>query len=108
MALYEYRRYDAMPGRLPDLHSRFHDVTLSAFDRHGIDPVGFWDTVVGGSNELHYLLRWRDMADRESRWASFLADQEWQAARASTEQNGPIVAKVYNQLWQPTPYSSLK
>jgi hypothetical protein len=105
--LYEYRRYEAMPGRLPDLHRRFREITLGLWERHGIEQVGFWEASVGVTNELHYLLRWQDMADREAKWAAFQADPEWHQARAKTEANGPIVRRVENAFWAPTDYSKL-
>ena len=39
---------------------------------------------------------------------SVMADPEWHSARAKTEENGPIVAKVTNYILGPTPYSSVK
>lgn len=105
--LYEYRRYEAMPGRLPDLHRRFREITLGLWERHGIQQVGFWEASVGTSNELHYLLRWQNMGDREAKWTAFQADPEWQRARAATEANGPIVRRVENAFWAPTDYSNL-
>jgi hypothetical protein len=105
--LYEYRRYEAMPGRLPDLHRRFREITLGLFERNGIEQVGFWEASVGVTNELHYLLRWKDMGDREARWSAFQADPEWLQARAATEANGPLVRRVENAFWAPTDYSKL-
>lgn len=106
--LYEYRRYEAMPGRLPDLHRRFREITLGLWERHGIEQVGFWEASVGTSNELHYMLRWQDMGDREAKWAAFQADPEWHKARAKTEENGPLVRRVENAFWAPTDYSKLR
>ena len=105
--LYEYRRYEAMPGRLPDLLHRFENHTVRIWARHGIEPVGFWVAEVGTSNVLHYLLRWADMADREKRWTAFLADEEWLKTRAATEAAGPLVGRVVNEFWKPTGFSAL-
>ncbi len=106
--LYEYRCYDAVPGRLPDLHNRFQNITTPLFEKHGIEVVGFWTADVGTSNQLHYLLRWPDMAERERRWSAFVADPEWLEKRAATEANGPLVTRVVNQFWSPTPYSPMR
>jgi hypothetical protein len=106
--LYEYRRYEATPGRLRDVHRRFNDLTLKAWERHGIEPVGFWDALVGESNQLHYLLRWEDMQVRDIRWEAFLADEEWQAGFIESESSGPLVARIHNELWRPTAYSQLR
>ena len=107
--IYEMRSYRAMPGRMPDLVKRFDTITLKLFEKHGIKQAGFWTTLVGDSNqELYYLLAWESLADREKKWNAFAADPEWQAKRAETEKDGPIVANVANQLLSPTAFSSVK
>ena len=53
--IYEYRAYYVMPGRMPDVQKRFADVTMGLFKKHGIKVVGFWDSVIGESNELVYI-----------------------------------------------------
>ncbi|HEY0185507.1 MAG TPA: NIPSNAP family protein [Rhodopila sp.] len=107
--IYELRIYECVPGRLPDLNKRFSTITLKIWERHGIKQAGFWTTVIGESNmTLYYMLAWESLAERETKWNAFQADPEWHAARAKTEENGPIVAKVTNYILGPTPYSSVK
>ncbi len=109
MALYELRVYYCLPGRLPALLKRFETITLKLWDKHGIKQAGFWTVAVGDSNQaLYYLVQWDSLADREKKWAAFQADPEWQAKRAETEKDGPIVAKVVNSILQPTAFSSVK
>ncbi len=108
MALFEYRVYEAVPGRLPDLNKRFLNHTLGFFEKHGIQVVGFWEAVAGTTNELHYILRYDSLAHREQAWDAFGRDEGWLAVRAETEANGPIVARVRNQFWRPTAYSPLQ
>lgn len=104
--IYEYRAYDVVPGRMPDLQDRFAKHTLALFKKHGIRVVGFWDTVIGESNELVYLCAFDDLAHRERAWSAFLADPEWQAAKRATEANGPLVERVVNKIWKPTAFSA--
>ena len=107
--LYELRIYHCVPGRLPDLNKRFANITLKIWEKHAIRQAGFWTTLIGESNHsLHYLLAWESLADREKKWDAFQADPEWHAARAETEKNGPIVARVENHILAPTPYSVVK
>jgi NIPSNAP len=107
--IHELRIYECVPGRLPDLNNRFSTITLKLWEKHGIRQAGFWTTLIGESNQiLYYMLAWESLAERESKWAAFMADPDWQAARAKTEANGPIVAKVTNYILAPTPYSSVK
>lgn len=107
--IYELRVYECVPGRLPDLLKRFDTITLKIWERHGIKQAGFWTTLIGESNQiLHYLLAWDSLADREKKWNAFAADPEWLAARAQTEANGAIVAKVTNAILAPTSFSSVQ
>lgn len=107
--IHELRIYHCMPGRLPDVNQRFQSITLPLWEKHGIRPVGFWTTAVGPSNnDLYYLLAWDDMAERERRWNAFATDAEWIAARARTEENGPLVERIENMLLAPTAYSAIR
>lgn len=107
--IYELRVYHCVPGRLPDLLKRFDTITLKIWQRFGIEQAGFWTTLAGESNQtLTYLLKFDSLADREKKWNAFQADPEWHAARAETEKNGPIVAKVTNSFLQPTSFSAVK
>jgi hypothetical protein len=107
--LYELRIYHCAPGRLPDLNRRFETITLKLWEKYGIRQVGFWTVLIGESNQaLHYLLEWKDLAERERVWNAFQSDPEWIAQRAETEKNGPLIARVSNSILTPTSYSKLK
>lgn len=86
--MYELRVYQCMPGRLPDLNKRFETITLKLWEKHGIRAVGFWTTLVGASNqELHYMLEWKDMAERERVFGGFMGDPRVaQGARRDREE----------------------
>ena len=65
-------------------------------------------TLIGqNSQRLYYLLEWENLAERERKWGAFMADPDWLKARAQTEKDGPIVAKVVNEILSPTPYSKV-
>jgi hypothetical protein len=107
--LYELRTYSAMPGRLPDLHKRFSEITMGFFKKHGIRVVGFWTNEIGGPNDqLLYILAYDSLADREKKWGAFLADQERLARFAETEKNGPLVRQLTAHILRPTPYSPMQ
>jgi hypothetical protein len=108
MALFEYRVYEVVPGRMPALNKRFETITLGYFKKHGIEVVGFWEAIVGTTNELHYLLRYDDLAHRQRAWDAFQVDEGWLRDRAATEADGPIVARIRNQFWRPSSYSPLQ
>jgi len=101
----EWRIYDAMAGKLPDLHTRFATHTLGLFEKHGIENIGYWTEVFGRSNRLVYMLGYPSLGEREKSWAAFMRDPDWQQARAESEKNGTLVAKVFNRILRPTAYS---
>jgi hypothetical protein len=106
--IYELRSYEVVPGRMPALHARFQNHTLGFFAKHGIKVVGFWEAAIGESNVLHYILAWESLAHRERAWGTFMADPEWLRVREESQRDGPILARVRNEIWQPTAYSAMK
>jgi len=104
MALFEYRIYEVVPGRMPALNKRFETITLGYFKKHGIGVVGFWEAIAGTSN----VLRYDDLAHRQRAWDAFQADEGWQRDRAATEADGQIVARIRNQFWRASSYSPLQ
>jgi len=60
------------------------------------------------ANDLTYLLAWESMAERERKWSAFGSDPDWLKARAESERDGPILARIRNQFLAPTAYSALK
>ena len=107
--IYELRIYSCIPGRLPALLNRFETRTLAIWKRHGIQQAGFWTVLVGdGNNDLHYLLAWESLAERERKWTAFMADPEWITARAESEKDGLIIANIKSAFLQPTAFSAVK
>jgi hypothetical protein len=107
--IYEFRVYQPVSGRMPNLLARFRDHTVPIWEKHGIRPLGFWTTLIGeSSNELTYILPWESLADREAKWMKFQNDPDWHKARDDSERDGPIVASIRNQILAPTEFSALK
>ena len=107
--IYELRIYSCIPGRLPALLKRFETQTLEIWKKHGIRQAGFWTVLIGeGNNDLHYLLAWESLAEREKKWAAFQADPAWHAARNESERDGLIIASIKSMMLQPTAFSSVK
>ena len=107
--IYEYRAYEAAPGKLEALNARFRNHTLGIFERHGIKNIGYWTASVGDySDRLIYIVAFEDEGHRERAWAEFSADPEWNRVRAESEVDGALVARVFNSLLSPTDYSPLQ
>ena len=107
--IYEYRAYTVAPGRMDDLLSRFRDHTMTLFEKHGIKPVAFFTPIIAGtSNQLIFILEFKDLAHRESAFASFGADKEWQKVLEESHRNGVLVTSVENKILAPTDFSPLR
>jgi hypothetical protein len=107
--IYEYRVYEAVPGRLADVQARFRDHTVKLFEKHGMKNIGYWTADIGDySDRLFYIVAFDSLEQRQRAWASFRSDPEWQRVVAESEANGPIVARVTNTLLTPTDYSPLQ
>ena len=106
---YELRVYHCMAGKLPALLTRFETATVALFEKHGIRQVGFWTVAIGESSaDLVYILKWDSLDEREKKLAAFAADPDWIAARAKSEEGGPLVASISNSILMPTKFSALK
>ncbi|QKV20169.1 NIPSNAP family protein [Oricola thermophila] len=105
--IYEMRVYRCIPGGLPALLERFEQTTLGIWKRLGIEPVAFFTTVIGESNnDLTYFLAWKTLDERERKWSEFMVDPEWiEARKAHFAKYGEVVANVSSQLVAPTAFS---
>ena len=108
--IYELRIYSCIPGKLPALLKRFETKTLDIWKKHGIRPTGFWTVLVGdGNNDLHYLLGWESLAEREQKWSAFQADPEWQKVAAESQADGVRLAeRIDSRYMVPTDFSPTK
>ena len=104
--IYELRTYRIPDGKMPDILSRFENITFGLFERHGIEVTGFWQKT--DANEIVYICRYESEAAMESAWAAFRADPEWIEARARTEANGPIVSEVISEMMTATSFSPIQ
>lgn len=108
--IYELRTYTAAPGKLERLHNRFRQVTLRQFEKHGMQVVGFWETVVpaGEQPQLVYVLAHPSREAGEAAWNAFRADEVWVRAKAESEYDGLLAERVESQWLRPTDYSPLR
>lgn len=104
--IFELRTYRIPAGKMPDILSRFENITFGLFERHGIEVTGFWQKT--DANEIVYICQYENEEAMESAWAAFRADPEWIEARARTEANGPIVSEVISETMTATSFSPLQ
>ena len=107
--IYEWRIYEVMPGKMNVLHNLFEKTILKLFKEYDIKVVGFWETIVGTSNILYYMVAFEDVTKREKAWDAFYSDPEWLKAWKETSKiEGPLTERVVNMLLKPTSYSPMK
>ena len=101
--LYEFRVYHMNPGKLPDIHKRFAEVTLDLFKEHGIHVCDFY-TDATGKESIYYICAFKDMEARNVAFASFEKDPRWIKAFAQSHENGVIVASHESYFMNRVPY----
>ena len=108
--VFELRTYTAAPGKMADLHVRFREHSCRLLEKHGMTLIGFWvPTDAKGADEtLIYVVAHASEAAAKKSWDAFRNDPEWIKAKAESEKNGPIVAKVESRFLNPTDYSKIK
>ncbi|MFJ6001680.1 NIPSNAP family protein [Arthrobacter sp. NPDC092385] len=96
---YELRTYTANPGRMDALMARFRDNTINLFIEHNMKSLGYW-TPVGTDDVLVYILE--HDGDPTANWAAFAADQRWIDAKAASEADGALTAKIESVMLEGT------
>lgn len=105
--VFDIRTYTAAPGRLADLKRRFENHTLGFFERHGIEVVGFFESV-DGCDSLVYIVAFDDAETADRAFANFGADPEWIAAKAATETDGPLATSIETRRYCATQFSPIR
>ncbi|MGC3947875.1 MAG: NIPSNAP family protein [Chryseolinea sp.] len=108
--VFELRTYTCLPGRLPNLITRFKDHTTKLFEKHGMENIVYFTSIEkdGGQPKLVYLLAHKSEADAKKSWDAFRSDPVWIEARDASEKDGKIVEKVESVYMTPTSFSKIK
>ena len=108
--IFELRTYYTHPGKMPALHARFREHTNKLFEKHGMTLIGYWNPIdpKQAEEKLIYVLAFPSKEAADKSWHDFQNDPAWKTARAKSEENGPLVAKVDRVFMNPTDYSPLK
>jgi hypothetical protein len=106
----EIRTYTAQPGRLGALVHRMGHGENSIFAKVGMPPVGFFvaSEAPKSENTFVYILAHDSREAAKASWDRFRDDPDWKALQASSEADGPIVAKAETIFVTPTDFSPLK
>jgi len=108
--VFEMRTYYAHPGKMEAMHARFRDHTCKLFQKHGMTIIGFWSPYDSkqADEKMVYILAFPSKDAAAKSWKDFQNDPDWKTAKANSEKNGPIVAKVDSLFLNPTDYSPIK
>ncbi len=102
--LYEMRTYTANEGKLDALHDRFRNHTMSIFEKHGMQNVGYW-VPAETPNTLIYIIAHKDTDSAQASWQAFVSDPEWQDVYAKSIADGRLVKNIVNVFMTKTDYS---
>ncbi len=59
----------------------------------------------GRNDELWYMLSYPNMAARDTSWAAFTSDPDWQKVRADSEIDGPLLDHLENRILSPPDFT---
>lgn len=91
--VFELRLYTTPEGKLPALHDRFKNHTMSLFTKHGMTHIAYWsptDADKGASTQLIYILAHASQEAGKASFTAFRADPDWIKAKAESEKDGPL------------------
>lgn len=94
--IHEIRVYEHVEGRAEAVRERFEAEVVPRFPSHNIELVGLFIDVE--TQQLTYMTRFPNEEARKSAWESFKSDPVWLAAKAKSEENGPLIAKQHLTL----------
>jgi hypothetical protein len=88
----------------------FDDGESAIFQRLGMNPVFFGQTIIGAHMpNLAYMLAYDSLAHREELWKKFGADPEWQKMRSNPDlADALIVSNISNAMLRPLPFSPIR
>jgi len=88
----------------------FNDAEAGIFQRLGMAPVFFGETIVGRNQpSLVYMVSFENLAAREQLWSKFGADPEWKKLRAAPGlSDGEIVSNISNAILRPAANSQIR
>ena len=85
--LFELRTYEGYSEDAVRRKTKMFNVEeIDLFQRTGMIPVFFGDMIAGPYRPtLSYMLNFKDMAERDANWKTFLDHSEWKAMLAKEE-----------------------
>ena len=109
--IFELRTYESQTfATLPRKVDMFNRGEMQIFQRLGMRPVFFGETLVGPKQpNLMYMLSYNDWDARDRLWKEFSSDPEWKKLSGVPEMKDPqIVSNISNVILKPMAFSALR
>jgi NIPSNAP len=109
--IFELRTYESNNVKAAQRKIKmFNEGEAAIFQRLGMDPVFFGETVVGRNlPNLTYMLSFENMAARDKLWGAFGSDPAWQKLRAQPGySDAEIVSNISNSILRPLDFSPIR
>jgi hypothetical protein len=108
---FELRRYESQTeATLARKVKMFNSGEIGIFQRLGMRPVFFGETIVGSSMpNLHYMLSFDDWSARDELWKKFVSDPEWKKLSSPPDlHDSQIVSNISNAILRPLEFSLIR
>ena len=107
--VFELRVYHTVPGKLPELESRFRDIYSKLLAKHDLHVMGYWvpEGSANWDNTFVYVVAHSSREEAKKNWDAMLADPEVEEAIKS-EQANKLVEKIDRTYMRPTDFSPMK
>lgn len=96
------RTYTLIPRKLPEYVALFGKYALPVMQRHGLELMGYYTSVVGPLNQVVHLWRYDSLADMERKRTARDADPDWAEFQRRTE--GFLLAQE-DKIMKPASFS---
>jgi NIPSNAP len=109
--IFEMRTYESQTFvTLARKVGMFNSAEAHIFERLGMRPVFFGETIVGARQpNLTYMLSFDSLAERDRLWGAFGSDPEWKKLSSEPElKDAEIVANISNVILRPLAFSAIR
>jgi hypothetical protein len=109
--IFELRMYESPSlAALKRKIGMFNGGEAQIFERLGLRPVFFGETIVGPKQpNLVYMLSFDDLAGHDKLWHDFISDPEWKKLSSRPElKDSEIVANISNVILRPLAFSAIR
>ncbi|MEO6803172.1 MAG: NIPSNAP family protein [Granulicella sp.] len=109
--IFEMRTYESQSmATLQRKAHMFNNGEIGIFQRLGMRPVFFGETIIGPRQPcITYMLSFDKLDAREKLWQQFGSDPEWKRISAPPEMHdAEIVANIGNVILRPLPFSPVR